>query len=217
MKLSKYVLGLAGVFSIVGMLTVNTTAVHALAAPAPQTACKLTTVGTKNTANQADSRFTLSGNTVSADVMVTGPSTCQVGATLTTWEAPDANKGLPYDQQTLFAQVSEVFTPGKHTIAVAMPDCFYQVDLTQEAAANPHVGNSFPNGTYYGSLHGGTQACTPTPPPSTPPVTPTPPASLPNTGSGLLPFVGALGIGVIGAGLSYFKQLKKRGLGQPPL
>jgi hypothetical protein len=222
MKTGRYLLSLAILPLLLSTVAFNTGLAHALPSPTSKTACTLTTVATKDTVGtptkrQPDSHFIISGSTVSAAVVVTGPSTCQVGATLTTWDAPNPGKGQPYDQQHLFAQISKVFTPGNYTMSVALPDCFFQVDLTQGAAANPNVGNSFPNGTYYGSLHGGTQACTtPTPPntptpPTTPttPVTPVPPAVLPNTGPGS-DILGVAGITAIaGTAFSYVRRARR--------
>lgn len=170
--------------------------------------CTLKAVGSKNTANQQDSRFTVNGTTISASVVVTGPQSCKRDVTFTTWEAPNPDAGKPYNQQTLFMEVTKTFGVGTHPISVQLPNCFFQADLTTVPPANNHVGNSYPNGDYLGSLHGGTQSCTPVTPaqPQTPSSTT---SSLPNTGSGLMPFMVALSVGAAVTGFSYFKQLRK--------
>jgi hypothetical protein len=182
--------------------------------------CSVTTVGAKNTTGKSDSRFKLgSDGSVSAQVRVTGDSDCEQAVTLASWKAPDALKGRPYSQQTLFAHTTETIGVGTHTISVMPPDCFYQVDLVKGTSPTAADGSSvYPSNIMLGSLHGGTQTCTvptppvtPTPPPATPttPVTPTRPTALPNTGTGTAPFLAAIAATVFGIAFSYVRQLRK--------
>jgi len=178
--------------------------------------CSVTTVGTKDTAGNANSRFALnSDNTVSATVVVKGDASCQQAVTLTSWEAPDALKGQPYSEQQLFAHTTDTLGVGTYTISVALPDCFYQVDLVK--GTNPTGPNNsavYTVGSLLGSLHGGAQQCT-TPTPTTPstpagPQTPVAPAALPNTGVGSMPFVAAGAMAVVGTAFGYLRQLRSR-------
>jgi hypothetical protein len=221
-------LGLA----LIGVTITTSGAAHAITVPAPSdpsTACRLQTVGATNTAaNLATSRFVISGNIVSAAVKVTGHKDCKVSATLASWQAPNPDAGKPYNAQKLFAHTTETFDLGIHTISVALPDCFFQVDLTKNMPTDPNVGNSYPNGSYYGSLHGGSKACTtpttPTPPttPATPTqpaapvqttaqVTPAQPTALPNTGPGAT-VLGVSALATIGGTIfSYVRRTRHLG------
>lgn len=150
--------------------------------------CTVKAVGTKNTAGNTDSRFVLNGNgTVSATFEVKGNTDCKLDVTLASWQAPDADKGRPYDQQKLYKYVTDSFGVGRHTLTVELPNCFYQVDLVR--GKNPTGPNNMPvyeKGRMMGSLHGGTKVCEE---PKTPPVVTTPPqvssaTTLPKTGAG---------------------------------
>ncbi len=151
--------------------------------------CTVKATGSKNTAGAADSRFVLNNdNTVSATFIVTG-SNCTQDVTIASWQAPDADKGRPYDQQKLFAWETGTFAPGQHTITVKLPNCYYQVDLIRgKSASGPNGSAVYDDAALMGSLHGGTTTCTPvtppTPTPPTPPQPPVTPPTLPKTGVG---------------------------------
>ncbi len=178
--------------------------------------CTVKADGTKNTAGNADSRFVLNKeNTATASFTVTGTD-CKQDVTIASWQAPDAAKGRPYDQQKLFTSVTGSFAPGKHTITVTLPDCYYQVDLLRGTSPTAKDGGPvYETGVLMGSLHGGTKACTPVTPPTppTPPVTPpTPPTppTLPNTGTGSNVLVVSLIAAVAGYVGFYVRQSRKQ-------
>src|SRR5688572_11145687 len=82
-----------------------------------QTECSVKAVGTKNTAGNTDSRFKLnSDGTVSATFEVKGGKDCKQTVTLATWQAPDGDKGRPYELQKLYAHKTGTFGVGKHTL-----------------------------------------------------------------------------------------------------
>lgn len=186
------------------------------------TACTVKAVGTKNTTGNTNSRFTLNGDgTVTAAFTVTGHD-CEQAVTLASWQAPDAIKGRPYDQQKLYKHVTGTFGEGTYKLTVQLPDCYYQIDLV--TGTSPTGVNGTPvyeTERMLGSLHGGTQKCEETPPttPETPttPQTPVTPAStreqpttLPNTGTGSNILLAALGATVAGAAFQYIRQLRAR-------
>ena len=74
-----------------------------LLAAAPAAAalnCTVKMVGTTNTANQTHSRWTVDANGVASGmIVVSGDASCQQAVTLSAWQAPNADKGQPYDQQ----------------------------------------------------------------------------------------------------------------------
>jgi hypothetical protein len=182
------------------------------------TACTVKIVGTQNTSNQANSRFAVSGQTITGKFIVSGNEDCKVDVTLATWQAPDAGKGQPYSAQKLFKFATGKFGPGEHSLSTQLPECFFQADLVR--GTNPTAADGSPvyeSGRMLGSLHGGTKACiTPeTPPtggegggsltpevPATPAATPTP--TLPDTGAGLSTFLGLLAL--TGTGYAYLRS-----------
>src|SRR4051812_11709224 len=75
--------------------------VHAAAA------CSIKMTGTVNSANQTGSRWTVDANGLATGtVVVSGDDNCQQTVTLAAWQAPDAAKGRPYDQQKLVNHVT---------------------------------------------------------------------------------------------------------------
>lgn len=175
------------------------------------TGCTVKAVGTKNTAGASDSRFVLNADgTTTAAFVVTGTD-CNEAVTIASWQAPDALKGRPYNEQKLFAQKTDTFTSGTHTLTVKLPTCFYQIDLVRgTSATDQNGGPEYDTSVMLGSLHGGTQACTtPTPPPNpTPTPTPTPPTTLPNTGTGSNIFMISAAVAVAGYAFSYIRKVR---------
>ena len=188
------------------------------------TACDAVSIGTKNTATGAGSRFVLNNDgTVSATFKVEGDSTCKMAVSLASWQAPDALKGRPYDQQKLFAHMSGTYGVGTYTLTVKLPTCYYQVDLVRGTSpTGPNGSPVYDDALMMGSLHGGTKTCVDTPP-TTPPTTPeTPqapvqpqvlaaatPEALPNTGAGSTAAIAAVLAAIAGAGYSYMRRLRK--------
>jgi len=170
MKLSTIVttFAVAGTMALTGLGAQSASAINATAdSGASATECVVRSTG-KDT-------FSIKNSNVTATFTVTGNS-CKVDVTLAAWQAPNGDKGMPYDQQKLYSHATGTFKPGTHTLTTKLPNCYYQVDL---------VTGSKPTDAYGGpryatenrlrrSLHGGTQSCTPVTPPVTPPTTPTP-------------------------------------------
>jgi len=177
--------------------------------------CSVKAVGNKNTAGNADSRFKLnSDGTVSATFEVKGGKDCKQTVTLATWQAPDGDKGRPYELQKLFAHKTGTFGVGKHTLTVKLPNCFYQVDLVR--GSNPTGPNGTPiyeAGRMMGSLHGGTKKCEEPKKPEVPktpetPEAPETPAELPATGpEAAFVVAGLLATGA--AGVQYVRQNRR--------
>ncbi len=187
------------ILATAGVLAGITAGALSLTAQADSTtACTVMSTGKKNTAGNADSRFVLNNDgTVSATFTVTGTD-CNEAVTIASWQAPDNMKGQPYSEQKLFAHTTDTFTTGTHTISVALPGCFYQVDLIRGSNTTGPDGSAvYTKGSLMGSLHGGTQTCTP----------PTPPV-LPKTGSGLGIFIASSVAAMIGYGVSLFRKTR---------
>ncbi len=169
--------------------------------------CAVASIGKYNSAGEDNSRFVLNGtSTVSATFEVTGDDTCKLDVVLASWQAPDADKGLPYDQQKLYKHVTGTFGKGKHTLTVELPQCYYQVDLARgKNPTGPNGSAVYETGRLMGSLHGGTKSCeAPTTPPTTTttsPVVPKPQAAevMPSTGVGSVAgiFAGTSAFGAI--------------------
>lgn len=157
MKKALYVI--APVIALFVSVAVVPTRASATTASAAE--CTVTAVGAKNTAGNVDSRFTLNGDgTVSATFEVKGDDACKQSVVLASWQAPDGDKGRPYDQQKLYKYVSGTFPTGKHTLTVQLPDCYYQVDLVRGTApTGPNDSPLYEKGRMLGSLHGGTKVC----------------------------------------------------------
>ncbi len=183
----------------------------AIAVPASAaTNCTVKSVGSKNTAGNSDSRFVLNADgTVSAAFTVTGDNTCMLPVTMASWQAPDAAKGQPYDQQKLFKHVTETFGVGTHKLTVQAPDCFYQIDLVRGTSpTGPNGGAVYTKGSLMGSLHGGTKSCVETPETPTTSVTPETPTTLPNAGTGTNVVVAAITAGVLGTAFQYIRKVR---------
>lgn len=216
-------------FASVLALTVAGTAIAPVSATTQTGDCRVNAVGTTNTTGQADSRFAVVDGKVTARFIVEGDSNCTKDVTLAVWQAPDGDKGKPFDQQKLFAHKTDTFSVGTHDLTVDLPDCYYQVDLVRGSNSTDKDG-----GPLYGSenmiaaLHGGTTVCeTSKPPvetPVTPPATTTPaeetpfggqggateePTVLPNTGVGANVAIFAGAAMVLGTAFQYMRQLRR--------
>jgi len=105
-----------------------------------------------------DRKFTLKDGRAYIAVTVHGKK-CKMPVSVASWKAPSAN-GRPYSKQTFYAGNSRTLREGRHLMSVAVPPCYFQVDLIH--GLNPH-----PNGTTgpnYGKLFiagaiGGTKPC----------------------------------------------------------
>ncbi|CAN5449036.1 hypothetical protein BH10PAT3_BH10PAT3_7400 [soil metagenome] len=169
--------------------------------------CAVKMVGSSNSIGQANSRWTLNEDgSVTGNLKVTGNDNCEQTVTLTAWEAPNADKGMPYDQQKLVGHVTKTFSVGTHTISIKLPNCFYQLDLVKGSKATG-IDNSpvYETDVMLGSLHGGTKACETPVKPETP-ITPTVPKVLPSTGAGSNIVVIAFVSTVLGYIVQIFRQ-----------
>jgi LPXTG-motif cell wall-anchored protein len=183
--------------TLLSLAGLNATPSVAQASTTTAATCSVKTVGNKNTAGAADSRFTLNADHTVTSTFVVSGTDCTATVTIASWKAPDASKGRPYSAQTLFAHTTDTFSTGTHTISVALPDCYYQVDLV--TGSNPTAadgGAVYDTSVMRGSLHGGTKTCTP----------PTVPPELPKTGNGSSVFL----LGATVATLGYATSLLRK-------
>jgi len=169
--------------------------------------CSAKMVGTSDTTNKSNSRWTMNDHgVVTGKIVVSGDDGCTQTVTLAAWQAPNAVKGQPYDQQKLVDHMTATFSKGTHSLSIAAPNCFYQIDMVRGGKATGPDGTAkYEASSLMGSLHGGTKACevttvTPQTPqtPSTP-ETPQAPAELVNTGAGSTAFTFAALAAVVGA------------------
>jgi hypothetical protein len=197
--------------SVVATLAVSTIMLAPVQASAATT-CSVKMNGTTNTANQTDSRWSLSTSGVATGTFtVTGDDDCTQTVTLSAWQAPDGVKGQPYSQQKLVSHVSGTFGPGTHNLSIQIPDCFYQLDMIPGAnPTGPDGSAQYTVGSLIGSLHGGTQTCEVTPPQTPPqtPETPAAPTALPNTGVGSNVVVAGLFATVLGTAFAYLRRMR---------
>lgn len=191
--------------TVAATLAVSTVMLAPVQASAATT-CSVKMNGTTNTANQSDSRWMLSADGVATGTFtVTGDNDCQQTVTLSAWQAPNADKGQPYDQQKLVSHVSGTFGPGAHSLSIQVPHCFYQLDMIPgDNPAGENGTAQYTPGTLIGSLHGGTQSCDVTPP-VTPPQTP---STLPNTGVGSNVIIAGLVATVLGTAFAYVRRMR---------
>lgn len=104
----------------------------------------------------ATATFTLAADCAATDI------------TLASYEAPSASFGVP---QTLFKSATVTAKPGStNTLRVAVPSCFYQVDLVTGSALQNVSATNLYGARKIAFLNGGTKSCsaaTPPPPPAT--------------------------------------------------
>ena len=130
----------------------------------------------------------VSGNTATAHFTL--PSGCKnINVTFVSYKAPNGTDGKPYAQQVLFTSVTRNYNvEGRREIKIALPDCFYQVDLVIGQPLQSFAGGA----TYHGehrfldARHGGSKSCTPAQtvqpaPPAPAPAAETPAVNITNT------------------------------------
>lgn len=179
--------------------------------------CVLKAVGKKNTYGNPDSRWTVKDGVASLEVTLTGKN-CSSDVTIVSWFAPDGDKGLPYSEQKLDSYNTKHMATSKDdtsvsaTMSIAVPDCYFQLDLIP--GSNPTDENGGPEYYKYGnrhvlaSLHGGTVACsTPVDPPAVPAK---PVQELPKTGVGTNAILIASFSAVVGTIVSWLYQARKQ-------
>ncbi len=169
--LATWVLLTFGVFASISLLVLKPTN----ASPTNNLSSKCTT--------SAES-ISISGNTATGKFTV--PSGCPgTHVLLASYTAPNGTDGKPYTSQKLYASSRALFGPGRHSISVALPNCYYQVDLARGDLLqnfNQTTYTTSPNHILLAARHGGTQSCEqkPTPAPAPPAATkPAPPAPTP--------------------------------------
>lgn len=210
----------------VATLVAGTVPTQSAYATAQADSCTVTAVGTKNSAGQNGSKFTIKGNKVTGTFKVSGKD-CHEPVTLAVWKSTKTNR--PLTKQRLYKSATATFSSGTHTLTAELPDCYYQVDLVRgdKADLNP----AKPGAERYGKdrilgwVVDGNKACTkkttadtqtPETPaaetPSTPAVeaaTDQAPETLPSTGPAAA-LTGIAGISTIGASLQYYMQSRRR-------
>lgn len=121
----------------------------------------------------------VSGTT--AHAYFTLPSGCKnINVTLVSYKAPNGTDGKPYDQQVLYKSITRNYNvEGRRDITIALPDCFYQVDLVIGQPLQSFAGGV----TYHGehrfllAKHGGSKSCAPAQAAPAAPATPAAPAA----------------------------------------
>jgi len=127
---------------------------------------------------------------------------------LVSYKSPSPG-GQPLNQQTVFQSTTQTLNPGTYSLAVQVPDCYFQVDLVRGGV----IWQLSDQHTYHGenrfvtSKNGTGPACTTTT--TTPPVTPpaSPPAVQSSTTTKSLPNTGAGNVALIGLGSSLIAGL----------
>lgn len=163
--LAAWVLLTFAVFAAISLLVLKPTN----ASPTNQLSTKCTT--------SAES-ISISGNTATGKFTV--PSGCPgTHVLLASYTAPNGTDGKPYTAQKLHASSRALFGPGKHTLTVQLPNCYYQVDLARGTVLPNFNSTTYTASTKHillAAKHGGTQSCEQKPAPTPPAVTkPTPP------------------------------------------
>lgn len=128
----------------------------------------------------AKASISVSGGTATANFTI--PEKCTPkDVTLVSYKAPNGTDGKPYPAQTVYKVNSKTFKKaGKHVIKVAVPDCYYQVDLVRgkEVIQKFAAGRTYTEqGRMITAKHGGKKSCDAKPAPKAPaPTTPAPAA-----------------------------------------
>lgn len=124
--------------------------------------CTATALGGKNTIGDPNSRWALSedGTVAIAHVVVEGGESCEQQVTIAVWQAPDGDKGQPYELQKFHGFATYTLAVGTNEVRIQLPDCFYQVDLLRGTDPRGIDGGPvYPVEVMMASLHGGTKAC----------------------------------------------------------
>lgn len=141
------------VIGITALLVLSTSSAQA----APND-CKVDVVGTQNTANGPNSKFTKDGTKVTAKVKVTG-NNCDVPVSLVSWEAPNA-EARPLSAQKLYKVTKANFNTGTHAISVQVPECYFQVDLIRgHQVGGPNGAPQYGPEINMGWILGGQKKC----------------------------------------------------------
>jgi hypothetical protein len=168
----------------------------------PDPSCAVYAIGTMDSENTSGSMFTTSNGTISATVVVTGPSSCTETVSMASWQAPIGSTNfLPLNDQKLLYSTTQTLGVGAHVLTLKIADCDYQVDILDNASPTADGTPTYvPSSRLFGWIQAGNQVCEPapvttTPTPTTPITAPTPvtpvavtpvatPPVLVNTGAG---------------------------------
>ena len=87
--------------------------------------------------------FTVSGDTITTNVTLTGDTNCKKAITLAVWKAPSAN-GQPINDQVLFNHTTKTLGKGTHSISAKLPpnNCYYQADLLKGSSPTAPDGTA---------------------------------------------------------------------------
>jgi hypothetical protein len=155
--------GLSAVVLATGVFAFNLVKTNSAEAAAP---CAVTVDNNKAIKVSAD------GKTASVGITVTGDCVERY-ATLVSWKSPSAS-GHPLTAQKLYKYTTKKLTAGHHTLTVALPDCYYQIDLLGQKRPTSLAGDA--NYDAMGSdvlvnfKLGGNKTCTPPPTPEKCPI-----------------------------------------------
>jgi hypothetical protein len=108
-----------------------------------------------------DRKFTLKDGRAYIAVTVHGKK-CKMPVSVASWKAPSAN-GRPYSQQTFYAGNSRTLREGRHLMSVAVPPCYFQVDLIHGLDPHPNgtTGPGYGPKLFIAGAIGGTRSCKP--------------------------------------------------------
>jgi len=130
-----------GIFGLIANVTAN----KSVAAPSEAAQCKQTLVDSAG--NQAI-KISPNGRQASVTIIVENIDKCpNKYASLSAWELPGKNQPIvqPFNNQTFFDHTAKKLVNGRQTLSVAVPQCFYQIDLfstRQLKPARPAPGQS---------------------------------------------------------------------------
>ncbi len=140
------------------------------------------------TTNNLSKKCTTSNESISiSGTTATGRFTVPKGCPgthvlMASYTAPNGTDGKPYAAQKLYASKRAKFGPGRHSLSVQLPNCYYQVDLARGTVLQNFRTTTYtasPNHILLDAKHGGTQSCekkpTPQPPAPTKPQKPVKP------------------------------------------
>jgi hypothetical protein len=130
--------------------------------------CTVKPLGTSNTANQNDSKFTSTHTKVTGKFEVNGKN-CKEVVSIVSWESD--KDARPLGIQRLYKTTTNTYKEGKHSITVEVPttsegkvpSCFYQVDMIKGDRVD--MDTKSPGAEHYGNerllgfVLGGTKNC----------------------------------------------------------
>lgn len=160
LAINKYFVGLGVALLALSAVVLGTSLSAAPAEARPNTKCKVT-ASTPNIGRKIkqDRKFTLKDGRAYIAVTVHGKK-CKMPVSVASWKAPSAN-GRPYSQQKFYAGNSRTLREGRHLMSVAVPPCFFQVDLIHGLDPHPNgtTGPGYGPKLFIAGAIGGTKPC----------------------------------------------------------